>query len=619
MTTWQLERGASLLENGGIRFAVWAPHVDHVAVQLIDGSRERTLPMERDSHGVHQLVVTDLEPGADYCYCLEGERIRPDPVSRHQPGGVHGPSRVVDPSEHMWSDGAWKGISARDLVLYELHVGTFTDTGTFAGVVEKLSHLKQLGITALELMPVAEFPGRRNWGYDGVNLYAPHSAYGGPSELKRLVDAAHQEGLAVILDVVYNHLGPEGNYLGEYGPYFTDRYHTPWGQAVNFDGPHSNDVRRYVIDNALYWITEYHIDGLRLDAVHAIFDFSAQHILAELTEQVHAEGRRMGRTVHVIAESDLNDPRLVRTRAYGGFGLDAQWSDDFHHAVHATLTGERAGYYVDFDRTEHVAKALRDRFVLDGKPSSYRRRRHGTSATDIPADRFVIFVQNHDQIGNRATGDRLTTLVSFGAVKLAAALVLLSPYVPLLFMGEEHGETNPFLYFVSHEDPELVEAVRRGRREEFAAFGWRGDIPDPQARDTFERSRIDWGWPSNPARAAIHRLYRALLRIRREEPALRAGTARVDIEDGTTAGWISVLYTTREGAPLVAAFNLSPLPCVAPIPWNEGRWQLRLFTEHEQYGGSGLLPAVLDQDEQPGTMGLALPAHCAALYRKDAA
>ncbi|MGH7823102.1 MAG: malto-oligosyltrehalose trehalohydrolase, partial [Candidatus Binatia bacterium] len=364
------------------------------------------------------------------------------------------PSRIVDPGAFRWSDDAWRGVELGGLVFYELHVGTFSGAGSFDGVLERLGDLASLGITAIELMPVAEFPGTRNWGYDGVHPYAPHDAYGGPEGLKRLVDAAHRAGLAVVLDVVYNHLGPEGNYLAEFGPYFTDRYATPWGDAVNFDGADSDEVRRYFLDNALYWVSEFHLDGLRLDAVHAIYDFSARHILEEIADAVHALAACLGRNLHVIAESDLNDPRLVRPREQGGFALDAQWNDDFHHAVHTALTGERIGYYADFAGIDPVAKVLKDRFALDGRYSRFRRRRHGREARDLSPARFVVFTQNHDHVGNRPRGERLASLVPFEKQKLAAALLLISPYLPLVFMGEEYAESRPFLYFVSHGDPD---------------------------------------------------------------------------------------------------------------------------------------------------------------------
>ncbi len=463
MHPWTLRRGAELWEDGSARFSFWGPRVRRASLLLTRDETTSEHPMARDDDGIHHVRVADVPAGSQYLFRLDGERDRPDPVSRCQPVSVHGPSQVIDPAAFGWSDTRWIGLEPEELILYEIHVGTFTPAGTFEAVADRLPYLQQLGITAIELMPVGQFPGRRNWGYDGVHLYAPQVSYGGPDGMRRLVDAAHQAGLGVYLDVVYNHLGPEGNYLDEFGPYFTDRYATPWGRAVNFDGPESDEVRRYFVDNALYWITEYHIDGLRLDAVHAIFDFGARHILEEIAAAVHAEAEARGRRVQVIAESDLNDPRLVRSFEFGGYGLDATWSDDFHHAIHVALTEEKRGYYVDFGGIEQVVKVYRDRFALDGGYSHYRRRRHGAPATDLPADRFVVFIQNHDQVGNRARGERLSQLTTFEQRKLAAALLLLSPYIPLLFMGEEYGETRPFNYFVDHGDPDLNEAVREGR------------------------------------------------------------------------------------------------------------------------------------------------------------
>ncbi len=619
MTGWRLERGTTLQENGTVQFAVWAPKAERLTLRLAGNPKPTELLMHRGDDGVHTLDVTGLDSGIDYAYRIDGGPALPDPVSRYQPEGVHGWSRIVDPDAFQWTDAEWTGVPMADLVLYEIHVGTFTEEGTFAGVAKRLPYLQDLGITAISLMPVAEFPGSRGWGYDGVQLYAAHHAYGGPTGLKRLVDAAHKHGIAVILDVVYNHLGPEGNYLDEFGHYFTDRYHTPWGRAVNFDGAESDEVRRFVIDNALYWITECHIDGLRLDAVHAILDLSARHILEELATRVHEETRRGGRVqhVHVIAESDLNDPRLVRARAFGGFGLDAQWSDDFHHAVHAALTGERAGYYVDFGRTGLVAKALRDRFVVDGTYSRYRRRRHGAPASDLPAERFVVFIQNHDQVGNRARGDRLGHVVPHEQQKLAAALLLLGPYVPLLFMGEEHAEPNPFLYFVSHGDPSLVQAVRQGREREFRAFGWTGEIPDPADVATFLRSRISWTWDEAPQREVLHDLYRELLEIRRAEPALRPGAARWQVDSDDEKGWITMAYEARRSAPLVAVFNLSPIPAVARISAAPGSWHLRVSTDSRRFGGAGGPDQHLEISGPLGGASLSLPPSSAALYRRE--
>ncbi|HEX2220227.1 MAG TPA: malto-oligosyltrehalose trehalohydrolase, partial [Gemmatimonadales bacterium] len=526
-----------------------------------------------------------------------------------RPAGVHGPTRVVDPAAFRWSDQGWRGLETADLVIYELHVGTFTGAGTFDGAIERLPELRELGVTAVEIMPVSEFPGSRNWGYDGVSPYAVQSTYGGPDGLKRLVDAAHRAGLAVLLDVVYNHLGPEGNYLGEFGPYFSDRYRTAWGEGLNLDGPDSDEVRRYVVDNAVYWVTEYHLDGLRLDAVDRIVDLSPVHIAEELGAAVHAQGEALGRRTLVIAEIDANDPKWVRSRDLGGYGMDAHWSDDFHHSVHVALTGERSGYYADFVEPGAVAKVMRQRYVNDGRYSPHRRRRHGRPALGVPTDRFVVAIQNHDQTGNRARGERLASLVTPEALRLAAALLLLSPYVPLLFMGEEHGETNPFLYFVSHGDPALVEAVRKGRREEFASFGWTGEVPDPQAEETFEASRPRWERGESGSGARMRALYRELLRLRRAEPALRPAAADVRVRHDDTAGWVAVRYE-REDRVLEAVFNLSVEARIVPVDQTRG-WTLAFSSDAPDYGGQG--GAELTEG------GLRMPAHTGVLLRGEVA
>jgi maltooligosyltrehalose trehalohydrolase len=461
-----------------------------------------------------------VEPCTLYFYRFGGRKERPDPASRFQPQGVHGPSQVVNPN-FSWGDDSWSGLSLNEYIIYELHVGTFTPDGTFPAIIPHLHDLKNLGITAIELMPVAQFPGSRNWGYDGTYPFAVQNSYGGCEGLKRLVNRCHQAGLAVVLDVVYNHLGPEGNYLADFGPYFTDRYRGPWGSPINFDGPYSDEVRRYFIENALYWVTEFHIDALRIDAVHSLLDFSAQPFLQELALAVQEEARRLNRQVHLIPESDLNDTRLVRSRDLGGFGLDAQWNDDFHHALHTLLTGEDTGYYQDFGKLEHLVKSFRQGFVYTGEYSAYRRRRHGNSSGSISAERFVVFAQNHDQVGNRAQSERLAELVTFEAQKLAAGVVLLSPFIPLLFMGEEYGEIAPFHYFVSHSDPDLVEAVRRGRKNEFAAFGWQGEPPDPQDETTFLRSKLNHDLRSKGQHRILYEFYRELIRLRKESPVLR--------------------------------------------------------------------------------------------------
>jgi maltooligosyltrehalose trehalohydrolase len=510
--------GAEYLGNELCRFLVWAPLAAKVEVHLF-GPEQRFAAMEQGADGYHLARVGGVAPGSLYKYRLNGGEEYPDPASRFQPEGVHGPSQVV--ADHFdWKDDAWTGLPLEKLIFYEIHAGAYTPEATFESLIPRLNYLKDLGITALEIMPVAQFPGNRNWGYDGAYPFAVQNSYGGPVRLKRLVDAAHQRGLAVVLDVVYNHLGPEGNYLGQFGYYFTNRYQTPWGQAVNFDGPHSREVRRYVIENALYWLRDFHMDALRLDAVHGIFDNSGKHILQEMAEAAHAEAGRLKRRLYLIAESDLNDSRLVRPPAEHGYGLDAVWSDDFHHALHTLLTGERAGYYEDFGRIEHLAKAYSEGFVYSGQFSSYRGRVHGNSSKDLPGSRFVVCSQNHDQTGNRMLGERLSQLIPFEGLKVAAAAVVLSPFLPLLFMGEEYGETAPFFYFVSHGDPGLIEAVRRGRREEFAAFSWRGEVPDPQSVETFARSRLDPSLREEGEHRMLLEFYRELIRLRNTRPAL---------------------------------------------------------------------------------------------------
>jgi maltooligosyltrehalose trehalohydrolase len=556
---------------------------------------ERAAALARDALGYHHGVVEDVYPGSLYVYRLDGMKERPDPASRFQPKGVHGPSQVVDPSAYSWGNPDWAGFPQEAYILYELHVGAFTPEGTFDAVIPRLDSLKDLGVTAIELMPVAQFPGNRNWGYDGVYPFAVQNSYGGPDGMKRLVDACHRRGMAVILDVVYNHLGPEGNYLGEFGPYFTDRYRTPWGAALNFDGPDSDEVRRFFLENALFWLSDFRVDALRIDAIHGIMDFSAYPFLAELADTVRGLAARENRKIHLIPESDLNDVRAISPREKGGVGLDAQWNDDFHHALHALLTGERKGYYRDFGSLEDLAKAHAEGFVYSGQYSGYRKRRHGSSSRDIPAWRLVVFSQNHDQVGNRAGGERLSRLVSFEALKLAAGIVLLSPFLPLLFMGEEYGETAPFLYFVSHSDEPLVEAVRKGRREEFAAFRWEGGLPDPQDEDTFRRSRLDHELSGVGHHRVLREYYRELIRLRKGHPALsRLSKEAMEV---SVYGKEKILLVRRwKGLSQAAAachFGDSVVSVQLPLP--TGEWEKLLDSSEKRWGGSGsAIPEKLD-------------------------
>jgi maltooligosyltrehalose trehalohydrolase len=468
-----------------------------------------------------------LEHGEDYAFYVDGAGPFPDPRSRWQPEGVHGPSRHFDPTRFNWTDQGWRPLPLSAAIIYELHIGTFTAAGTFAAAIERLDELVELGITHVELMPVASFPGVQGWGYDGVSLYAPHQPYGGPAGLQQLVDACHQRGLAVLLDVVYNHLGPSGNYLDRFGPYFTDRYTTPWGDAVNFDGPGSDEVRRFFIDNALMWLRDYHFDGLRIDAVHAIIDTSAIHFLEQLANEVAELEGVLGRQPILIAESDLNQPRIVEPPSSGGYGLDAQWNEDFHHALHACLTGEDNGYYRDFGELAELARVLTEGFAYAGRYSAYRQRYHGRSARHLSGRQLVACLQNHDQIGNRALGERTSQLLSPEQLKVGAALVLLGPFVPLLFQGEEWGAGSPFLYFTDHQEAELGEAVRQGRQREFAAFGWDpAEIPDPQARRSFVRSKLDWQEKNRDRHAELLAWHRSLIEVRRHSAALTDGNLR---------------------------------------------------------------------------------------------
>jgi maltooligosyltrehalose trehalohydrolase len=563
-------------------FRVWAPARRMVEV-VIDG--RRPLPMTRQADGTFETSVPAVAAGARYQYRLDGERYRPDPASRFQPEGVHGPSVVVDAAAFQWTDAGYRGHEPAELVLYELHVGAFTRAGTFEAIIQQLPQLLDLGVTAVELMPVAEFPGSRNWGYDGVHLFAPQSTYGGPRGLRRLVDACHAHGLSVFLDVVYNHLGPEGNYLADFGPYFTDRYKTPWGGAINFDGPESGGVRRHFVENARAWVRDFHVDGLRLDAIHSIFDASDPHILTEVAAAARAEGRALGRPVHIIAESHDNDRRVVLPPDAGGLGLDGVWSDDFHHALHVRLTGERGGYYCDFSDPQRLPRALAEGFAFQGESSEYFGRKRGTPSADLPGERFVICVQNHDQVGNRAQGDRLSTIVPFEAVKLAAALMLAAPAIPLLFMGEEYGETAPFQFFTSFLDRNLAEAVRKGRTEEFSRFAWAGAVPDPGDPGTFVRSRLNHTLAGAPRHRELYQYYRRWLALRREHPAL--GTrgkprtrAHVD-----PSGSVLTLERDAERGPgirVIANLTAEERPFKAPAGW-----RVLLDSDDAAFAGKG--------------------------------
>ncbi|HEY8711775.1 MAG TPA: malto-oligosyltrehalose trehalohydrolase [Thermoanaerobaculia bacterium] len=574
--------GARLLDGSRCEFRVWAPSIDDVALHIV-APEDRRVRLKKNAAGYHEAIVDRVEEGTRYFFVIAG-RERPDPASRLQPESVHGPSEAVG-REFNWSDANWKNAAFEDYVIYELHVGTFTSQGTFDAMTGRLDHLKELGVTAIELLPIAQFPGDRNWGYDGVYVGAAQNSYGGPIALKRLVDACHARGLAVLLDVVYNHLGPEGNYLGEYGPYFTDRYKTPWGLALNFDGPHSDHVRWFFIHNALQWVGEFHIDGLRIDAVHAIVDHSAEPFLQDLTTAVRECGERLGRPIYTIAESDLNDPRVISPRDEFGLGFDSQWSDDYHHSLHTLLTGERAGYYAGFGKASDLGAVIKGGYLYTGQHSVFRGRKYGLKPTTTDGSKFVVCAQNHDQVGNRMLGERLSMIVPMEKLRLAAAAIVLSPFVPMLFMGEEYGETAPFQYFTSHSDKDLIEAVRDGRKAEFEEFAWEGEAPDPHDVETFRRSKLNWQLLEHDEHASLWRLYQQLLRLRRDTPALHEldlATLEVDADDEKR------VVVTRRGNVLVA-FNFSDQEQSVKAP--RGGWRAMIDTGAKVDGKRIVVPA----------------------------
>ncbi len=559
-------------------FGVWAPDAKNMELMLGKDIK----PMLPDQFGWWKAESPPVH-GQDYSFLIDGEGPFPDPRSPWQPGGIDNPSRWLDHNRYSWGDENWQPAPLSSSLIYELHVGTFTPEGTFKAVANRLDHLLELGVTHIELMPVAEFSGNRGWGYDGANLFAPHHAYGHPQDLKELIDTCHARGLAVLLDVVYNHLGPRGNYLPRFGPYFTDHYNTPWGDAVNFDGPESDQVRRFFIDNALMWLRDYHFDGLRIDAVHAIFDTSAIHFLEQLSTEVKQLQAHLGRHLVLIAESDLNDPRIIRPQETGGYGLNAQWNEDFHHALHAVLTREKQGYYIDFGGLESLARVMSRNFAYDGCYSVYRRRMHGRPAADLSGHQLVGCLQNHDQVGNRALGERTSRLLSTDQLKIGAALVFASPFIPMLFQGEEWGAGTPFLYFTAHEDPELAEAVRQGRRNEFAAFDWPGEeIPDPQSLETFERSRLKWEEPNQEPHTEILDWHKKLIRLRRLLPDLNNGRSdQVKVRFDQKQNWLIIIRGKA-----IMAFNLASRSQSILLPELPAKRNI-LLASHEKITAQG--------------------------------
>lgn len=605
--------GANLTEGDDCcSFLVWAPNAKTVNLQIA-GPQKSSTPMISVENGYFECEIPSLTGETTYFYLLDGQKKLPDPASKFQPQGVHGPSQVCN-RVFDWKDSDWCGVPLDAAVLYELHVGAFTPEGTFDAIIHRLPDLKSLGVTLLELMPVAQFPGKRNWGYDGVFPYAVQNSYGGPEGLKRLVNACHDMEIGIALDVVYNHFGPEGNYLHDFGPYFTDRYKTPWGDAVNFDGPQSDEVRRFFLENALYWIREFHIDALRLDAVHAIIDVSARRFLEELVEHVRQTSLQLGRKIHVIAENDRNDARSLWPLERGGFGFDSQWNDDFHHSLHALVTGERNGYYQDFGSIVQLAKACREGFVYSGQYSAFRHCRHGSSSADTPNHQFVVFSQNHDQVGNRAQGERLSNLLDFETQKLVAGIVILSPFIPLLFMGEEYGESAPFQYFVSHTDPELLEKVRQGRRSEFRDFSSSDAIPDPAALETFSRSKLHWEQRNTGTNRSLLSFYTELLRLRRALPAL-SSLSKAETHVSVVDPDVLVMKRTRRAESAVIFFNFGQDKVHMRNPSQMIKWRKTLDSRDQRWSGTG--SSVPELIESGAEADFELGARSFVLYTPD--
>lgn len=609
--------GADYKGNGQASFCVWAPEKKSMILHIVH-PREQKITMQKDEDGFFYVELSDIEPGLKYFYMPDGVKDYPDPASRYQPEGVHGASGLVDHQAFTFQQTGWRGIPFNELVFYELHIGTFTEEGTFEAVIPRLKELADLGINAIEIMPVAQFPGSRNWGYDGVFPYAVQNSYGGPEGLKKLVDACHAHGIAVFLDVVYNHLGPEGNYFGSFSPYyFNSGYHVFWGDAINFDGPGSDAVRDYYSDNLLYWFEHYRIDGLRVDAIHTMYDNGAVHFWKMAYHKVRQLEQKLGRVLYTVAESDSNNPAVVQPPQLGGYGFNAQWLDDFHHSLYVQLDKNGIKRYEDFGRLEQLIKAYKEGFVHSGEYVKFRKRRHGASSAGLPGHHFVVFNQNHDQIGNRVQGERLSVLVNFEQLKIAAAAILLSPYIPFLFMGEEYAEEAPFHFFVSHSDKELIEKVKEGRRKEFEKHIEQGqDFPDPQSDDAFHASRLRWHLRNEGKYRIMLQWHKQLIGLRRSQAALRnfnKNDIRVQIA-GRTA---FLLHRCDENGerPVCCFFNLGEEKQAAILPEGTGKWIKELDSKEPQWmteKNEAVLPTALDPEQD-----ILLPPYSVVLYRLE--
>lgn len=592
---YKRQAGISFNAQKEAEVLLWAPFADHPAINV---AGKMSIPLGKTDIGYWKTATSQLAPGDQYYFVMNEGAELPDPASLSQPEGVHGFSQAVDTDSFNWTDQNWINPKLGDYIFYEVHTGTFSPEGTFKAIEQKLDYLAELGITAIELMPVAQFPGERNWGYDGVFPFAVQNSYGGATALQHLVDACHNKGLAVVLDVVYNHIGPEGNYLGNYGKYFTDKYKTPWGDAINFDDAYCDAVRFYFIENALMWFRDFHIDALRMDAVHAIKDFSPEHILKEIRENVDMLMKHTGRQHYLIIECDLNDTRYIKDLAADGYGMDGQWIDEFHHALRVSAGQQKTGYYADFNGVASLAKSYKDAYVYDGQYSAQRFKKFGVKADDIPGERFVVFSQNHDHVGNRMLGERTSQLVSFEMQKLMAAAVMVSPYLPMLFMGEEYGETNPFLYFVSHGDPELIEMVRKGRKEEFKDFHAEGEAPDPQAVETFEHSKLQWELTEKEEHAVMLGYYKELISLRKQQPVLKTPDRKglqvsFDPDKKTLT-----LNRKNDKQNLICFMNFSQDKMSMSMVENIDRWQKLWDSADPKWNGPAAGPELISTGQQ---------------------
>ncbi|KAA0993649.1 malto-oligosyltrehalose trehalohydrolase [Dyadobacter aurulentus] len=583
--------GISFNEFGEAEILVWAPLAEEVRISVVSSGEK--IPLEKLGYGYWGIKTSGVKPGDSYLFDLGDDQLLPDPASLFQSEGVHGPSEAVDLRDFQWTDQQWVNPALPAYIIYEVHIGTFTPEGTLAAMEKRLDYLADLGVTAIELMPVSQFAGPRNWGYDGVFPYSVQDSYGGPKAMQHFVNACHSKGIAVILDMVYNHLGPEGNVFGQYGHYFTDKYNTPWGEAINFDDAWSDAVRHYFIQNALMWFRDFHIDALRLDAVHAIKDFSPVHVLQEMKMRVDELSEATGRQPYLMVEMDLNDTRYIKPVDQCGFGMDAQWIDEFHHALRVSSGQQQSGYYSDFEPVVSLAKSFRDAYVFDGTYSEHRKRKFGVKADGFPGHRFIVFSQNHDHIGNRMLGERTSQLVSYEMQKLLAGTVMVSPFLPLLFMGEEWSESNPFQYFVSHTDPELAEAVRKGRKREFAAFHLEGDAPDPVGEETFQQSKLQWDLLEKEPHRTMFRYYKQLISLRKEQPALSAADRSgltVTVPEGKE---LIILERNTAGQLLVAVLNFAKNSEEVVLPHAQ-KWQKLIASSDQEWNGDRTLPEHLE-------------------------